>query len=312
MPSNPRSTRTTGTDTETLQPAHPAGTEKAATKPAGKKGASWKELTIRVASAAVLIPIVVTVILTPWGGMPFDRPWPFLVMLSIGVALLSIEWGLMSAPAMSGRMAAAIGAATLAGVFVAYLSHPILAFLMLGFGALCAGLYAFRLKSNWLDAAYGALYIGVPAIVVIWLRDTHQGQFWVLFAFMIAWASDSAAYVVGKLVGGPKLWRRYSPNKTWSGFAGGMIAGMLTAATLVDRTHLLAHSTSAMVVGLIVALSTMAGDLWESALKRRFGVKDAGALIPGHGGLMDRVDGLMFAIVALGIVRMLIFFGTEL
>ncbi len=312
MPSNPRKTRRGGAETDTQPPAEPARPLKTVAQPAGKKGASWQELMIRIASAVVLIPVVLIVIAMPLGWMPFSRPWPFLVMLSVGVALLSIEWGLMSAPATSGRMAIAVGVATLAGVFVAYLSHPILAFLILIFGALCAGLYAFRLKSNWLDAAYGTLYIGIPAIVLIWLRDTHNGRDWVFFAFLIAWASDSAAYVVGKLVGGPKLWRRYSPNKTWSGFAGGMIAGMLTAATLADTTHLLAHDTSAMVVGLIVALSTMAGDLWESALKRRFGVKDAGALIPGHGGLMDRVDGLMFAIVALGIVRMLVFLGTEL
>ena len=308
MPSNPRKARTAEAGTETPRP--PERGQPATARP--KSSTKWQELTIRIASAMVLIPIVLIVIAMPLDWMPFSRPWPFLVMLSIGVALLCIEWGLMSAPATSGRMAIAVGAATLSGVFVAYLSHPILAFLILAFGALCAGLYAFRLKGNWLDAAYGALYIGVPAIVLIWLRDTHNGRDWVFFAFLIAWASDSAAYIVGKLVGGPKLWRRYSPNKTWSGFAGGMIAGMLTAATLADVTHLLAHDASAIVVGLIVALSTMAGDLWESALKRRFGVKDAGALIPGHGGLMDRVDGLMFAILALGIVRMLIFLGTEL
>ncbi|MBW8734309.1 MAG: phosphatidate cytidylyltransferase [Asticcacaulis sp.] len=308
MPSNPRKARTAVAKQETPEPADNDRPQKVA----ARKSPKLQELAIRIASAVVLIPVVLIVIAMPLGWMPFSRPWPFLVMLSVGVALLCTEWGLMSAPATSGRMAIAVGTATLAAVFVAYLSHPVLAFLILAFGALCAGLYAYRLKGNWLDAAYGTLYIGIPAIVVIWLRDTHNGRDWVFFAFLIAWASDSAAYIVGKLVGGPKLWRRYSPNKTWSGFAGGMIAGMLTAATLADVTHLLAHDTSAMVVGLIVALSTMAGDLWESALKRRFGVKDAGALIPGHGGLLDRVDGLMFAIVALGIVRMLVFFGTEL
>jgi phosphatidate cytidylyltransferase len=89
-----------------------------------------------------------------------------------------------------------------------------------------------------------------------------------------------------------------------------MIAGMLTAGTLSDLTHLFKHDTSASFVGLLVALATMAGDLWESALKRRFGVKDAGALIPGHGGLLDRVDGLMFAILAIGGIRLLVMLGT--
>ena len=89
-----------------------------------------------------------------------------------------------------------------------------------------------------------------------------------MFTFLIAWSSDIAAFLVGKLVGGPKLWRRYSPNKTWSGFAGGMIAGMMAAGTLSDMTHLFKHDTSASFVGLLTALSTMAGDLWESALNR--------------------------------------------
>ncbi len=275
-----------------------------------KKGAKTRELIIRVVSALSLIAVVLGITILPIRGMPFSEPWPFLVMISIGVALLSIEWGFMAAPGVSGRIAAAVALAAISGLFVGYLGHPILSILILIFGALCAGLYAYRLQAGWMDASYGVLYIGLPAVVIMWLRQGSDGVTWVLFAFLIAWAADSAAYLVGRLVGGPKLWRRYSPNKTWAGFAGGMIAGMLTAGSLSDLTHLFKHDTSASLVGLIVALSTMAGDLWESALKRRFGVKDAGTLIPGHGGLMDRVDGLMFAIVAVGIIRMLVMLGT--
>lgn len=263
-----------------------------------------REFLLRIASAGVLIPVAL--IVTVLGS------WYFLVLVSIGVALLCIEWGIMAAPNSGGRMAVAVGIAALAGLFVTYLQHPVLAVLMLGFGALCAGLFAFRLKSAWLDATYGVLYIGWPALVLLWLRQTHNGLYWVMFTFLIAWSSDIAAFLVGKLVGGPKLWRRYSPNKTWSGFAGGMIAGMMAAGTLADVTPLFKHDTSASFVGLLTALATMAGDLWESALKRRFGVKDAGSLIPGHGGLLDRVDGLMFAVVAVGVIRLLILLGTDL
>lgn len=268
------------------------------------KPSRLRELLIRVASALVLIPSVLGVVAL--GGV-----W-FLMLISVGVALLSIEWGLISAPKVAARLSAALTFAILAAQFTGYLGHPVLSFMVLAFGSLCAGLYAHRLKTNWMNAAYGVFYIGFPAIIIVWLRDGHSetGRNWVFFAFLIAWAADSAAYLVGRLVGGPKLWRRYSPNKTWSGFAGGMIAGMLTAGSLSDLTHVFHHDTSASIVGLVVALSTMAGDLWESALKRRFGVKDAGALIPGHGGLMDRVDGLMFAIVALGVIRLLVLLGT--
>ncbi len=263
-----------------------------------------RELWLRIASAGVLIPVAL--IVTVLGS------WYFLVLISIGVALLCIEWGIMAAPNSGGRMAVAVGIAALAGLYVTYLQHPVLAVLILAFGALCAGLFAFRLKSAWLDATYGVLYIGWPALVLLWLRETHNGLYWVMFTFLIAWSSDIAAFLVGKLVGGPKLWRRYSPNKTWSGFAGGMIAGMMAAGTLADVTPLFKHDTSASFVGLLTALATMAGDLWESALKRRFGVKDAGSLIPGHGGLLDRVDGLMFAVVAVGVIRLLILLGTDL
>lgn len=263
---------------------------------------AWRDLILRVASALVLIPAVLWVVVI--GDVPF------LVMISIGVALLSIEWGMMSAPDSSSRIACAVAIAAFAGLMTGYLHHPILSFVVLMFGSLCAGLYGYKLNVGWMAAAYGVLYIGVPAIILMWLRQTESGRDWVFFAYGIAWASDIAAYVVGKMVGGPKLWRRYSPNKTWSGFAGGMMAGMLTAGTLSDLTHLFHHDTSASFVGLLVALATMAGDLWESALKRRFGVKDAGTLIPGHGGLLDRVDGLMFAIVAIGSIRLLVMLGT--
>ena len=237
---------------------------------------------------------------------------PFLVMISVGVALLCIEWGLMMAPNISGRISVAVASAAIAALFVGYLGHPLLSILVLCFGSLCAGVYAYRLHIGWVDAAYGVLYIGWPAIVIMWLHQSNRGVEWVIFAFLIARAADSAAYAAGKLFGGPKLWPRYSPNKTWAGFAGGLIAGMLTAGALSDITGLFKHDTSASVVGLLVALATMAGDLWESALKRRFGVKDAGTLIPGHGGLLDRVDGLMFAIVAIGGIRLLVMLGTEI
>jgi phosphatidate cytidylyltransferase len=262
-----------------------------------------KEFMIRMASAAVLIPVVLWVI--------FTGSWPFLLLLSVGVALLGIEWGIMSAPKLSARMSVAIVMAILSALFCAYLTEDILlSLLVLGFGTFCAALYIRWLKGPFLDAAYGVFYIGLPILVLMWIRESREGTYWVLFAFLIAWSADSAAYLVGRLIGGPKLWERFSPNKTWSGFAGGVIAGMLMAATLSDITGLFSSSAAAGMVGLVVALATMAGDLWESVLKRRYGVKDSGDLIPGHGGLLDRVDGLMFAVMAVGGVKLLVSLGT--
>ena len=265
------------------------------------------EIVVRIASAVVLVPTVLWIILQGGG-------W-FLVLLSIAIALLAIEWAMMTTPGLGDRLGVAISLSVLAPVFLTYLGHPVLGFDMLAFGAVSAGLYAHRLKVSALDIGYGVLYIGIPAIVLIWLSGTGkhpEGALWVMFVFVVVWVTDSAAYIFGKLIKGPKLWPRYSPNKTWSGFASGLVIGMLAAGRLSDLTHVFKTSTGAQMVGLICALATMAGDLWESMLKRRYGVKDTGQLIPGHGGLLDRVDGLMFAILAIGAIRFFSLLGHRL
>src|SRR5690606_32486112 len=135
---------------------------------------------------------------------------------------------------------------------------------------------------------------------------------WTILLFAVTWAADIAAYFAGSLLKGPKLWPRFSPNKTWSGFlaglAAGAIVGLLVVVGFADGGLPFTGVTwpLAALLGLAGAVATMAGDLWESALKRRFGVKDAGALIPGHGGLLDRVDGLMFAVVVIAVAKLLL------
>ena len=163
-------------------------------------------------------------------------------------------------------------------------------------------------KQEALDAAYGVLYLGWPAILLIWLRDgsSEAGLAWTVAAFVIAWSSDSMAYIVGSTLGGPKLWPRFSPNKTWSGFIGGLAAGTIAGVLLATFLDMDINPGWGALLGFAAALATMAGDLWESALKRRYGVKDAGKLIPGHGGLLDRVDGLMFAVVIVALARLLV------
>jgi phosphatidate cytidylyltransferase len=271
--------------------------------PVKRAAPPYRELAIRVASALALVPLVLWTVHLGEGY--------FLMLISVGFALLATEWSLMATPAIPGRMACAITLTGLGAIFTTYLGHPVLGLWVLVFGSMCIAVYAHRLGARYIHAAYGALYIGLPGVTLIWLRaDDLTGRDWVYFAFLIAWAADSAAYLAGKLFGGPKLWVKYSPNKTWSGFAGGLVAGMLIAGLLSDFTHLFRSSTSAQIVGLLTALATMAGDLWESMLKRRFGVKDSGTLIPGHGGLLDRVDGLLFAIVVIGAIRLLVLLGT--
>ncbi|MCX8497783.1 MAG: CDP-archaeol synthase, partial [Caulobacteraceae bacterium] len=107
----------------------------------------------------------------------------------------------------------------------------------------------------------------------------------------------------------PKLWPKFSPNKTWSGFVGGLAGAVVAAIAVAVLSRLKISIGAAAAVGLVGGLATMTGDLWESILKRRYGVKDSGDLIPGHGGLLDRVDGLMFAAVIVAGARLIAFIG---
>lgn len=259
-----------------------------------------RDIGLRAASAIVLAPAAVLAI---WAG----GLW-FLALMLVACALLAVEWAMMSAAPAWRVMAGAVAFGLVAGVVAAHAGQLSLALVMLVFGAVAAGLFARNRGQEALDAAYGVLYLGWPAVLLIWLRDvnTQSGLAWTVSAFIIAWASDIMAYLVGSLVGGPKLWPRFSPNKTWSGFIGGLGAGTLAGAMLGTFLDMGIGPIWGAALGLAAALATMAGDLWESALKRRYGVKDAGTLIPGHGGLLDRVDGLMFAVVVVACGRLIV------
>ena len=260
--------------------------------------AVWaRDIGPRAASAVVLAPAAVLAI---WAG----GLW-FLALMLLACSLLAIEWAMMSASRAWRVMAGAVAFGVVAGVVAAHAGQLSLGLVMLVFGAVAAGLFARSRGQEALDAAYGVLYLGWPAVLLIWLRDldTPSGLAWTVSAFVIAWASDIMAYLVGSLVGGPKLWPSFSPNKTWSGFIGGLVAGTIAGAALGAFLDLGIGAYWGAALGL--AAATMAGDLWESALKRRYGVKDAGKLIPGHGGLLDRVDGLMFAVVVVACGRLI-------
>ncbi len=154
-------------------------------------------------------------------------------------------------------------------------------------------------------AAGGVVYIAVPCIAMVWLRsDEALGRETILWLLAVVWANDIGAYFVGRGVGGPRLAPRISPNKTWSGLAAGIVCtaavGFATATVLdgPDVLHLFLLSAA-------LALVAHAGDLWESMVKRRFNAKDSGRLIPGHGGLLDRLDGLMAAAPAVAAATLL-------
>jgi phosphatidate cytidylyltransferase len=145
-----------------------------------------------------------------------------------------------------------------------------------------------------LNLVQGAVpYVAVPAVSLIFVLAVggYQTVFWLL---AVVWLTDIGAYACGRLIGGPKLWPAISPNKTWAGAVGGMIIGTTAGLTMVAVLGL-ALSPLFVAGSFLLALLTVLGDLLESALKRRFHVKDSGGLLPGHGGVMDRFDGLWAA-----------------
>lgn len=259
----------------------------------------WRNLRLRIISGVVLGP-------TSFAVIAYGR-WPLLLLVAVALAFLALEWGVMCARAAPGRIAVLVAVGVLASLFVAYRQTVAQALYVLALSALGAAVLARGLKWSYRspDIAFGVFYLGVPGIMLLWLRHDPGGLGWATTLLVATWSADVCAFAAGNVLRGPKLWPGISPNKTWSGFMFGLFGATLAAQSL-SYTPLGAGGPgggAAWAMGICVGLATMAGDLWESLLKRRFGVKDSGDLIPGHGGLLDRVDGLMFAILVAALLR---------
>ena len=267
----------------------------------------WKNFAIRAASAVVLAVAALSAV---W-VFPLDPPiWraPFLILIAIGGVLLSSEWSAMATPRAAASATAVTALSVLAVILLGFLGDYIGAVAVILVGALLAAWIAGKAGDKARDGAYGVLYIAPACVVLVWLIETPQGRGWALMLFACTWSADILAFLAGSVLRGPKLWPRYSPNKTWSGFFGGL-AGATAAAVAMAALFMRLSLVGAALIGLLGGLATMGGDLWESMLKRRFGVKDSGALIPGHGGLMDRVDGMMFAVMVFAVARFVVRLG---
>ena len=156
--------------------------------------------------------------------------------------------------------------------------------------------------SQWLWAVLGVVYAGAMLAATLLLRsDVNFGFVAIVFVFAVVWGSDILAYFVGRAVGGPKLMPRVSPSKTWSGAAGGTLASIIFGI-LVAKLGGIGHLGAVALIALLLSVISQAGDLIESALKRHFHVKDSSGLLPGHGGLMDRLDGYLTAVVAAALI----------
>ena len=162
---------------------------------------------------------------------------------------------------------------------------------------LCGG------NAAWVVAGVG--YIGVPILCLAWVRlGAEFGRETVYWMFLLVWAADTGAFVVGSSLGGPRLAPSISPAKTWSGFIGGVISAALVGV-IVGRWVGVENLTYVALASAVMGMIAQGGDLLESGFKRHFGVKDAGGIMPGHGGLLDRVDGLLPVAVVAAIAGML-------
>jgi phosphatidate cytidylyltransferase len=246
------------------------------------------ELRLRIVSAVVLAAIALTV--TWLGGIAFS-------LFAVAIALLIFyEWSSITGFSPRDRYTL-FGWASLIVVLGQLLLEGagrgalISLYLLVGFTIVCALIAFFRGKSYWL--AGGVFYAGLSGISLAALRDSY-GLIAIVFIFAVVWGTDILAYFVGRAVGGPKLAPRISPGKTWSGAIGGTVAGVLAGCLVILFAG--ENLTVGLVVfTLVLSIGSQIGDLYESFIKRKFGVKDSSRLIPGHGGVMDRVDGLVFA-----------------
>ncbi|QDH13884.1 phosphatidate cytidylyltransferase [Formicincola oecophyllae] len=235
----------------------------------------WRDLTARVLSSLVLVPLALGALVL---GGPF---WGALVLL----ATAAVAWEGASLLGQNMKDAGTWGfvGCVVLGVLLAEVHHPFWGLVI----ACCSMVYGRKLLSAAIVAFLGA---GSLAL----LREMPQGLVMVLFVLAVVVAADTGAYVTGRLVGGPKLAPAISPGKTVSGAVGGWVAAMV-AGVLVARFSGTAHGFLPALWALVLAVASQMGDLAESAFKRRVGVKDSGRLIPGHGGALDRFDGLLAA-----------------
>jgi phosphatidate cytidylyltransferase len=228
---------------------------------------------------------------------------PLAVVLALVGGIVAWEWGRMvRSSELDAAMASHI-VTVIAAVALTASGFAGPALMAVVIGTILTGLLSFGRHS--LLSSVGVLFAALPGIALLWFRaDKPLGMTAVFFVIMAVVATDVGAYFCGRLIGGPRLWPSVSPNKTWSGLAGGVTAAALTAAAFANVTPG-ASAIHLALAGAGLALAAQAGDLAESALKRSFGTKDTSGLIPGHGGFMDRIDGLAPASVAAAIAAAL-------
>ncbi len=259
-------------------------------------GGGFADLALRIVTGLAFGVVAISALLA--GG-----PW-FVILIAVLSALMAYEWRKISLkeeePAVAGfQILAVVGAAVMAHFGDLNMA---IAFLLAVAGAGAMADALLKRTAGW--GLVGALYVGFAAICLIGLRgDAVEGKYVIYWLAMTVIATDVGAYFSGRIIGGPKLWRRVSPNKTWAGLAGAMVLSAICSAVFSQ----LALGYVELFLSLLAALTAIvaqSGDLIESAYKRHFGVKDSGAILPGHGGVLDRLDGMLSATLFVAIITL--------
>jgi phosphatidate cytidylyltransferase len=261
----------------------------------------------RVLSAAILLPLAIVDL---WLGAAY---WDALVCL-FGM-VMAWEWARMCAVGDRPAHGLVFGVgpagvlsilAVASAVLLAAAGRYFSATILLVAGAALVTVVGMMIqggRGRW--HGFGTLYVGLPSIAIMWVRsEPEHGLETVVWMLALVIAVDTGAFVAGRLIGGPRLAPRISPKKTWAGLGGGIVAAMLIGWVVALWLHL-ASPMPLILISAAMAVVEQAGDLAESACKRIFGVKDSSQLIPGHGGVLDRVDGLLAVALAAAVAELL-------
>jgi len=249
-------------------------------------------LLLRVLAALVLAPLTIAIAYV--GG------WPWLWLVTAAAVVLYYEWQtIVGVWRNKFIMAAGIAALGIAGPWLMLGDIRAVAG-VLGAGCVVLVLLTMR-QPNAIWIVTGFLYAAAAFVGAVLVRaDAAHGFVALIFVLLVVWAADIGGYFAGRGIGGPKLWPRVSPKKTWAGAIGGLVASLLVGAGFAVAGQ--GNMATLLALAAVLSVVSQLGDLFESAIKRRFGVKDSSQIIPGHGGLLDRLDGFVAAIALAALI----------
>ena len=254
----------------------------------------WGDLWLRGLSAVFLIPSVLADVV--YGGV-----W-FTVFAALLGVLMAQEWTNIAHKENSAQFALHV-AAVICGAILPFevgINNTLISILIIS--ALSIAVAYFQNPKNPMWAYLGVPYVALPTLAFVLLRtDPVWGVWAIIWVMVIVWSADTLAYFAGRIIGGPKLAPSISPKKTWAGLAGAIVGSAFASAILTAFVAPSSFWPLLLIAGLF-AIVEQGGDLFESSLKRHYGLKDSGRLIPGHGGVIDRVDGLTIVAICAGLV----------